>query len=240
MPNEKICMTEFDFVTQLEKSFSEEGYLTKRELGLGHGIADLVITKLDLNKVNKRLNYKQYTPLDNHLYFRALKFIPDIDSAEKPIQLDSLSDISQISLDKLKYKIIKPLLELGYIKEFGQNMYMKVDGWVPLAKELVAFEAKLTNWKKGFYQANRYKLFADKVYLVVPVEYIHLPDKSLFRKFGIGLMSYDAKKGERTVVIKPTKSKPQDMSKKNIALEGFFQGYINKQSSLVPLKTSQV
>lgn len=56
---------------------------------------------------------------------------------------------------------------------------------------LVAFEAKLSDWKRAFHQAYRNSSYANRVYVVMPRETVHraLPYRADFERRGIGLCS---------------------------------------------------
>lgn len=56
---------------------------------------------------------------------------------------------------------------------------------------LVAFEAKLSDWKRAFHQAYRNSSYANRVYVVMPRETVHraLTYRADFERRGIGLCS---------------------------------------------------
>ena len=225
-------MTEYTFVQHLAKLLKEEGFLVKKEIGVGYGIADLVIikkSKFDLKRCTLRSNYKQFSPLLKTNYFKLLKHIPDLDSGDEPIDIDLLVEKTHISRSLLKYDLLKSLEEKKYIKKEGGKYYFKVNGWAPLAKEIIAIEAKLKDWKRGFIQANRYRTFADKVYLALPEENIRLVDKELLKKHHVGLISFNVKTAQKRVIIKSSKEEPLNEFKRNFASEYFWNRNILKE-----------
>ncbi len=62
-------------------------------------------------------------------------------------------------------------------------------------KSLVAFEAKLDNWKRAFHQAYRSTAYANKSYVIVPAQVAAraLRDRYEFELRGVGLCSFDGK-----------------------------------------------
>lgn len=62
-------------------------------------------------------------------------------------------------------------------------------------KTLVAFEAKLDNWKRAFHQAYRSTAYANKSYVIVPTHVASraLRDRDEFELRGVGLCSFDGK-----------------------------------------------
>lgn len=63
----------------------------------------------------------------------------------------------------------------------------------------IAVEAKLSDWKNGIIQAQRYRLFSDYSYLVLPEENIRLVDMEKVKESGIGLLA--VKEGSPTEII---------------------------------------
>lgn len=68
--------------------------------------------------------------------------------------------------------------------------------------EVVAFEFKLENWKRAFYQATRYRSFAHRVYVVLPSNVAHRcePMHDAFRVQNVGLLSHDSEAGGSRVL----------------------------------------
>lgn len=216
-------MTEKIFVNELEGLYKKEGFLTGREIGVGYGVADLVLVKMNIAKIKIRSKNKQRKPLLNESYFKTFEYLPDANDNKEPVSLEELVKVTNLSASFLKYKILRELKKEKYIIEVNNNFYFKINGWLPLAKEIVAIEAKLRDWKKGFYQANRYKAFADKVYLAVPQGVIHLVDKSLLKKHNVGLISLDVENRTKKYIIKPKKEIPLNLNKRSFASEFFWK-----------------
>jgi len=62
-------------------------------------------------------------------------------------------------------------------------------------KTLVAFEAKLDNWKRAFHQAYRSTAYANRSYVIVPTHVAAraMRDRNEFELRGVGLCSFDGK-----------------------------------------------
>jgi ribosomal protein S8 len=219
-------MTEKTFVEKLRKCFYEEGFLTEKEVGVGYGVADLVLikkSKINTRHMLLRKSYRQEYPLLKEGYFRALKYISD---APQKTSLELLIKKTNLSKQFLKYNILKMLETNGYIKSVGKDHYFKINGWIPLVNELVAIEAKMKDWKRGLIQANRYKVFAHKVYLAVPSHVQHLVDKNMLKRHGIGLISLDMNSLRKRTLLAAKTNKPSNSPKNNLAAEYFW----NKKS----------
>jgi hypothetical protein len=215
-------MTETAFVEKLKRSFIEKGFLARQEIGVGYGVADLVLirkSKINARHVALRQSYRQTSPLLKEEYFRALSFIPD-----KPnkTSIETLVKRTHLSRSFLKYSILRTLQKRGYIKSDGKSYYFKINGWVPLASELIAVEAKMRDWKRGLVQANRYKVFANRVYLAVPSSIQHLVDRQMLRKHRIGLISFDTKNNTKRILFPAESNKFIIPSKSNFAAEHFW------------------
>lgn len=90
-------------------------------------------------------------------------------------------------------KLIALIEDRGYV--LGKR------AWLPQA-EIVAFEFKLEDWKRAFYQATRYRSFAHRVYVVLPANVVHRCDPMLdaFRVQNIGLLSHHPRDGATRIV----------------------------------------
>jgi hypothetical protein len=62
---------------------------------------------------------------------------------------------------------------------------------------LTAIEAKISDWRKGLQQAFRYRYFAHRALLVLPMETASVAARFIatFRKLRVGLWGFDAKTG---------------------------------------------
>ncbi|MFA5271131.1 MAG: hypothetical protein WC412_02170 [Candidatus Omnitrophota bacterium] len=227
-------MTESKFVNILASIFVDEDYIVKKEVGVGYGIADLVLIKksnFNIESYNLRKSYKQRSKLLKEDYFKVLDMLPE-EKANQQIDFDDIVKQTRISKPHLKYNILRNLEQYNYIKIINGRFYVKVNGWLPLAKDVIAIEAKLKNWKRGFLQANRYKVFANRSYLAVPKNIAHLVDKELLRKQGVGLIVLDTSKGTKYTAIAAKDGQAYNKLKHNLAIE-FFWNY-NLDKTTVP------
>jgi len=225
-------MTEKTFVNKLENILIKEGYFSRREVGVGYGIADLVIVKqnsFNIDNCKKRRGYGQFSKLLSEEYFKVLEQLPDFEKKVSNVDLNFLIEKTSLSKNYLKYTILKDLQNKRFIKITSEGTYFKVNGWVPIVKEVIAIEAKLKDWKRGFIQANRYKAFADKAYLAIPKGVEHLVNKSLLKKHGIGLMVLDTTSNMKKIIIPAKKEKPLNLCKRNFAIEYFWSNKYLKQ-----------
>lgn len=95
-------------------------------------------------------------------------------------------------------------------------------------RKLVAFEAKLKDWKKGLQQAFRYRYFADKSVVVLPAEAIRpaLVNLAQFRELEVGLWDFDKKSGRITEHFSPNRAKAMSRDAREEAIS-LISGKIN-------------
>ncbi len=184
---------------------------------------DYYVLAYNEKKAKKRIDNKQYKPLLNESYFKTFEYLPDIDDGCEPVGIQELVKVTNLSASFLKYKILRELKKDKYIVETSNGYYYKVNGWLPLAKDIIAIEAKLKDWKRGFYQANRYKAFADRVYLALPSNTIHLVNKDLLKKHNVGLISFDPETSIKKHILEPRRTNALNENKRSFASEFFWK-----------------
>jgi len=91
----------------------------------------------------------------------------------------------------------------------------------------IAFEAKLSNWRRALFQAFRYKAFVNKSYVIMDDEFVNpaLSQKARFKRSNIGLLSIDHN-GSVHCHYDPYYESPyssQLESKFNISIENFVR-----------------
>lgn len=83
-----------------------------------------------------------------------------------------------------------------------------------------AFELKIGHPRRALFQAQQYRLFAQRVMIVVPPDQAHLFAKrsETMRRWGIGLASFDATRGQFEVYRRPRIGGPQSRQHQAYAL----------------------
>ena len=118
--------------------------------------------------------------------------------------------IKRYNLKEIK---LQPLLNYLMINDYIYicDGYFKVKKkFSPPAKKLIAVEAKLKNWKEGFYQAQRYKHFSHKSFLALSNDYINNVDIKLLKEKKIGLISVSTEK--INIIYNPPIETPLDVT----------------------------
>lgn len=233
MNSKKLPYSESAFVDQLASTMPLRGYLCQKEVKTKHGFADLVLSKLNTQKAKLRLEHNQLSSIPAQSYFFVLKKIPDQNSSKKPISISDLLSQTGLSNNTLKYKMLPYLTQHGYLKIISGNYYYKINGWVPLADEHIAVEAKLYDWKAGIFQALRYRSFAQKSYLAVPEETAHLVDINMLQKFNIGLISHNYSTKVTNILYECSNEDPWNADMSNYVSELFWKDLIETRLEIL-------
>ena len=147
------------------------------EFRSGNGVVDLVFT----TSVNKEWLWKN--PVD----FETVYYLSNhIDALNKKLPFDFLE---RTSMQKQKrVALLRALLELMYLEK-TQNFYFVKKIFKTPVKDIISIEAKIKDWRKGVYQAQRYKYFSNKSFLAISNDYVHRVDQQKLKQKNIGLIS---------------------------------------------------
>lgn len=178
-----------------------------RELRGGNNIADIVYTT-DIERNNVVFDE----------YFNAYYYFSEIYNKKK-IPMKNV-EISNNEANKKFFNFLRDLEELGYIRieDSCITSIKKVDA---VCKNIIAIEAKLTDWKAGMEQAIRYKQYANEVYVAISSENAKNVDRELLKKENIGLMCVSS--GKLKVSIKAKKEKVENLDIQYFMADRFLQ-----------------
>jgi hypothetical protein len=177
-------------VTAVKDSYELKGYLVATERPLGYGRADLVAYQVDSSKCEARSANRQYRSLERIEHYTVLRHLPEVGQGPG-ISIDDLCEKLGRSQAFVRSTLLGFLERSGYIARVGNEGFARLNGFIPIAKEIVAIEAKVSDWRKGAIQAKRYRWFADRVYLAISARYEHRVQRDLLQKHGIGLLSVE-------------------------------------------------
>ncbi len=180
-------------VENLSRVFNTE-YITT-EFSTGNGVADLVFTT-EMN--DEKLFLNDYGMMS--LFVRLFQ----------QNQMLNLELLYENSFDKNRLKKLLNCLEGGDFICIEGDKITRTRKYKSHTRNLFSVEAKLKDWKSGFYQAMRYKFFSHKSYLAYPKQYIHRVDLELLKENNIGLISVELDNIE--LVFKPKTEKPKDVT----------------------------
>ena len=193
-------------IDNLSKVFNTEYIAT--EFSTGNGVADLVFTT-EMNDEKLFLNEYGMMSLFVSLF-------------QQNKRLNS-KKLYKNCVDKIRLKRLLNCLEVDDFISFSGDNIIKRRQYKSHTQNLFSVEAKLNDWKSGFYQALRYKFFSHKSYLAFPKQYIHRVDLDLLKANNIGLISVALTGIE--FLIEPKDEKPQDVTSYYFLSEAFAKQF---------------
>lgn len=176
----------------LSKIYNTEHFL--EEFSSGMGRADLVFTTKEFEQRNTLEDFEAMFYVIN--YFN---------TKNKKIIIADLISKHNLRKDKL-FILIQFLKELNYIVDYDEGRIIIKQNYQPCLQDLFSIEAKLEDWKKGFYQALRYKHYSHKSFLAISYKYCHRVDKVLLKENNIGLIAVSPNSID--ILINPKKTNP--------------------------------
>lgn len=179
--------TESEMLSVISKSISfNNEYQQKSELNSGFGIADLVFYKLD-NMVIKNRERQNLHPIESYELLKLLTYLNK--TSQEKISITTIKNNLSVK-PKDEKEIFTYLINNGYLIPLDNKVFLKGKRYELGLREVIAIEAKLSNWQRGLYQAYRYKRYSNKAYLALSSDYIHRALHHLqdFQKFNVGLI----------------------------------------------------
>jgi hypothetical protein len=170
-----------------------------REVNVGFGIADIVVTVHNNN--------------DDHAYAAILNkndiIVYNIIEDNKRIYLNTIISATRIAKKQINLSLTK-LISLNYIEIDGEYIKLK-NSYKASIKDSIAIEAKLKDWKRALHQAYRYKWFACRSYVLLDKKNLCSAEKNIdqFKDMGVGLLCADYN-GFICVIYEPDTDKPVD------------------------------
>ena len=106
-------------------------------------------------------------------------------------------------------KHFRELLESGLVERDSTGNWILGKKFNLPDIEIWAFEVKLHNWKRAFYQALRYRGFSHYTTVLMPAENSKVPIRNmeLFREMNVGFMAID-QEGKLEFIKKPLREEP--------------------------------
>lgn len=175
------------------------------EVESGYGIADVVFYSLDENSIENRVLKSELSRLKSYEILETLSFLNTQENNE--IAVTQLYQNLPFSEKYFKSKLL-PFLIKNEICQLEKNDYLNCLWKYKVAlKETVAIEAKVSNWRRGLYQAYRYRQYADLSYLALESNYIRpaLQNIQDFHKANVGLIKVDSDNDNIEILYTPNK-----------------------------------
>lgn len=168
-------MLEAEIVNSMNAYLQRHGICYANEIRMGIGIPDI---SFNLGG-NRRIKC-----VDDYYLFSVWDFV----NTEKKTTLREIGNKFSFSLEKVKKYVFQlVVMSLVAIKDDVVRVINSIKN--ARLGITISVEAKISDWKNGLVQAQRYLLFSDYSYLALPERNIKLVDTNVLKDVGIGLLA---------------------------------------------------
>lgn len=181
---------EIDLVDALQDRLASRSQEAENEFFLSefsgyNGIADLVHCRL-----RKDWRSQEGLSLIPPQWIAPLATLP----ARKWLTLSEVSSMTGYSISTSR-SLVRSFIDAGYC-ETKDSKVRKLRQPRDIFTRVVAYEAKLTDWRKALLQARRYREYADYALVALSADYIipALKNKLMFESRGVGLLAVEPNK----------------------------------------------
>lgn len=224
--NRKITRARLKKMLEAEVVNSMNGYLCSHgicyanEIRMGIGIPDI---SFNIGG-NRRIKC-----VDDYYLFSVWDYV----NTKKKTTLNEIGRQFLFSLEKVKRYVFQ-LARMSLVAV--KDEVVRVINSIKNARLgiTVAVEAKISDWKNGLVQAQRYLLFSDYSYLALPQKNIKLVNINLLKEAGIGLLS--VKEGTVEEILPAQKSEKCDYYLKYMHTSVLFDKYKKENKKYIHRK----
>lgn len=187
-----------------QKRIAPETTLNEVEIESGYGVADILFFSLDKKSAEQRKEIA-LNRLKTLEILQTLSIVSDFQNEE--IAITQLYEKLPYSKEYLHEKILPFFKRSRLFSETEDGLLKLVSKYQVAIKETVAIEAKVSNWRRGLYQAYRYRKYADYSYLAIHEKHLAPPVKHIeeFEDANVGLISVNVEMNRTTIFHKPQK-----------------------------------
>ena len=178
-------MIEADVVNSMNEYLLKHGICYANEIRMGIGIPDI---SFNLGG-NRRIKC-----VDDYYLISIWDYVFE----KKRTTINEIKEKFRFSINKVKKYVFQLVsMKLAAIKnEVIWSIYNIKEVNLGIT---ISVEAKISDWKNGLIQAQRYLLFSDYSYLALPVKNTKHVDCKLLEEYGIGLISIGEKDLEEVI-----------------------------------------
>ena len=168
-------MLEAEIVKSMNEYLYCHGICYANEIRMGIGIPDISFNLGGNRRIKYVDDYYLFSVWD-YIYIKGKTTLTDIGS-KFLFSLEKVKKyvfyLAEISLVAIKHEVVRAIRNI-------KNARLGVT---------IAIEAKISDWKNGLLQAQRYLLFSDYSYLALPEKKVKTVNKNLLQEAGIGLIA---------------------------------------------------
>jgi hypothetical protein len=209
------------------------GMHVKREFRTPWGYCDLVGVNFRRRNVEHRLKLGQRKAIGPEIRIALLNSIPDCETGSSVTFSALLREFGgYLGNDDLRSQL-SYLMAANFVVSGKAERFQKVNGWMPLHKNLVAVELKLSRVEDAFAQAKSNLYFAHESYVGMPHE---ITDRILgsakladFRHAGVGIIGISPR--QCTVVLKSRSTRQVDSVLQMHCVERFWREHATNSPS---------
>lgn len=206
MPNKIKQIPESELIPVIQKYqtiIAPGTKLDSVEVESGYGIADVVFYSLDETSIKNRQERK-IGRLKSYEILETLSLLNEFD--RQKLAVTQLYEKLPYSQEYFREKLL-PFLMKNEICSFQDNYLDCLWQYKVAIKETIAIEAKVSNWRRGLYQAYRYRQYADKSYLALDANHIEPAWKHIseFKDANVGLIRVDVSSDIIDIMYSPDK-----------------------------------
>ncbi len=180
-----------------------EDSVVVEELGVGYGVADVVVARPCADGVRQRLRLRQTATLPRRAEVQVVRALQQLEEAT----FDLLVELTGISARRLRYNVLRFLLAENYVERIADDTFQLLGEYRPVAQEIWAVEAKMKNWFEGLCQAKRYQHFAHKTYLAIAAPNRDRVRDGILREQNVGLITVS--RDAAAIVFHPRRRRPR-------------------------------
>lgn len=198
------------------------------ELKSSYGVPDLVFCKFNKSSLRKRLQ-SNINPIVSKKIIKTLVLI----QGKKKVSLSFLEEELPYSKKVIKGQIISFLIKNDFLCKSKESDTFWIENYYQHSlQKLYSIEAKVSNWRRGFYQAYRYKWFSDYSFLALHKKFINPAIKNIqyFKKYNIGLIMVDSENKSLKSLYLPAKEKPYSKEFQAFAFEKVLSDYLERKA----------
>jgi hypothetical protein len=203
---EKMIAKSFEkIINHPKQRFATKFYHVVKELNGKQGIPDYVVSTSKIN-FSKKLSMND---ISDSMINRSTACILSFISPTTPHTIKFLLKKSGLS-DTILKRGLNKLIIAGLITKTGKSSFKLSPNIKKFNIEFWAFELKINNWQRAFYQALQYKAFAHIVFVVISEKWSHRVEKQIskFRYFNVGLIAIDHQSSKIRIIYRPQKQTP--------------------------------
>jgi len=175
-------------------------FIVFEEMNTNWGKPDLVIIYYDKANLLKRVGIlSKYSsiPIFTNLAAYAMFYLASLTKTT----LNNLKDFLKVHTGQFN-NVLDVLTKRGLVYIYNNTIRIRAKRKVFFIKRIEVYEAKIENWKRAIYQAQRHLWFTSESYIITPAEMSSDISKKITfycKKAGIGLVLQESKDSFKTV-----------------------------------------